>query len=212
MKKYTRNLQKKVVKIKFTKQDSAFIEFVKSECARTGIKCDLRLVKWLRSDGVRCSGYFDESGKKLVVAMNRPDALSILVHEYCHLTQWQDGIELWESAAKSLYKVFKWLDGYTVADVIKHIGIARDLELDNERRSVQMIKRWNLSIDIDSYIKKANAYVMFYNWLHYSRSWSNPKKVSYDSPIVLQVMSNKFNMQYSKMSQKVFNAFNTVKT
>ena len=196
---------------KLTSNDKAFIKFVKEECKRVGIKCDLRSVGWVRTDGVRCSGYFDESDKRLVVAMNRPDALSILVHEYCHLTQWQDGIELWESAAKSLYKLFKWLDGSTVADIVKHIGTARDLELDNERRSVKMIKHWNLSIDMDLYVKKANAYVMFYNWLHHSRSWSNPKNVPYDSPVVLQVMSNKFNMRYGKMSRKVFNAFNTAK-
>ena len=78
-----------------------FIKWVKKQCKENGIKCDLRNVKYLKLSGnIRCSGYFDEESKQLVVAMNRPDWLGILVHEYCHLTQWTDGVKVWTDTIK----------------------------------------------------------------------------------------------------------------
>ena len=66
--------------------DKEFIKHVKQECKKHNVKCILKNTKTVQLDGSsRCSGYFDE--ESLVVAMNRPDAMQILVHEYCHLTQ-----------------------------------------------------------------------------------------------------------------------------
>ena len=56
----------------------------------------------------------------------------------------------------------------------KYIGYTRDLELDNEKRAVRMIRKWKLSVDVDKYIKGANAYIHFYNWMGYTRRWSKP--------------------------------------
>lgn len=207
MKRSTRKSPKKVVKIKLTKNDKVFIEFVKTECKRTGIKCDLRPTTWLKCDGKQCSGYFDADNKVLAVSMNRRDSLGILVHEYCHLTQWEDGIELWDKAGDSLVKLNDWLDGKRVYKIAKHLAIARDLELDNERRSVRMIRKWKLSIDVQDYIRKANAYVHFYNWMYYTRSWSMAGKAPYDNRIIVKTMSSKFNMKYHEMPRKVFDAF-----
>jgi hypothetical protein len=208
MKKKSIRSSQKRVENKLTKNDKAFIAFVKAECKRTNVKCSLRPTKWLKCDGKACSGYFDGIENELAVSMNRKDSLGILVHEYCHLTQWEDGIDLWKKADVSLEKLNDWLDGKPVRDIAKHIAVARDLELDNERRSAQMIKKWKLSIDVEDYIRRANAYVQFYNWLYYSRMWSKPNNTPYDNAIVLGAMSSKFNMKYHEMPHKVFDAFN----
>jgi hypothetical protein len=207
MKKSTKKWPKKVAKIKLTANDLAFIDYVKAECKRTGIKCDLRPTTYIRCDSIKCSGYFDSESKLLVVSMNRPDFLSILVHEYCHLTQWQDEHPLWDKTALSLGKIDEWLTGKRVHNISKHLANARDLELDNERRSVQMMKKWKLSIDTKDYTRKANAYVHFYNWLYYTRRWSEPKNSPYTNGVIVAAMSSKFNMKYSSMPDKVLNAF-----
>ena len=212
MTKSLRNSRKrKVVTTKFSKNDLAFIEFVKQECKRVGIKCDLRPTKYVRMGNIRCSGYFDSDGKMLVCSMNRPDSLGILVHEYCHLTQWEDGIPLWKASDSSLTKVDEWLGGKRVHNIKRHLAASRDLELDNEKRSVRMIRKWKLSIDVADYIKKANAYVHFYNWMYYTRKWSSPKNSPYTNPIVQGVMSTRFNMKYSELSPRVYNAFKEAK-
>lgn len=197
--------------IKLSKNDQAFVEFVKAECKRVGVKCNLKNTTHVKSDGVQCSGYFDEDDRKLVVAMDNQDSLGVLVHEYCHLTQWEENTELWKLASKSLPKLFHWLEGFPVRTAYKHIAIVRQMELDNERRSVKMIKKWKLNIDLDEYVKEANAYIHFYNWLPYTRRWLSPNNAPYGNESIKNLMSTKFNMRYDKMSQRVFNAFQAAK-
>ena len=74
--------------MKLSTTDLEFIAYVKQECKRLGIKCMLRPTKSIKLGTTsRCSGYFDSENKELVVAMKQKGSLSILVHEYCHLTQ-----------------------------------------------------------------------------------------------------------------------------
>jgi hypothetical protein len=150
-----------------TRKEMNFVQWVKEQCKPHGVKCSLRKVKYLRLSGnIKCSGFFEGGDTPmLAVSMNRADWIEILVHEYCHLTQWVDGIELWDKADVSLVKVDDWLSGKNVRNIDKHLAVARDLELDNEKRSVALIKEWGLNVDLDCYIKKANAYIQFYNHL-----------------------------------------------
>ncbi len=47
--------------IKRTQKELEFIQFVKAECKKYGVKCSLRNTKYVKMDGnVRCSGWFDE--------------------------------------------------------------------------------------------------------------------------------------------------------
>lgn len=190
--------------------DLAFIDFVKQECKRVGIKCILKNVKSVKlSEGsnARCSGYFDSENKELVVSMKRPDSLAILVHEYCHLTQWEEQIPLWKKADISLTKIDEWLCGKEIRNIKKHLAIARDLELDNEKRSVKMIRKWKLSINIKDYIQKANSYIHFYNYIYYTRKWSKPRNTPYTNKQIQAIMSDRFNMRYDVLPEKIHNAF-----
>jgi hypothetical protein len=186
-----------------------FIKHVKLECKKHNVKCILKNTKTVKltDDNDRCSGYFDE--ENLVVAMKRPDAIQILVHEYCHLTQWVEQCDLWVASVKneSHDKLYRWLAGEEVKGIEKAINICRDLELDNEKRAVKVIKRFNLPVDIDIYIKKANAYVQYYNYILLSRKWCNPKNTPYKNERLVEAMSTKFNMDYSKLTNKLLKIF-----
>jgi hypothetical protein len=85
--------------------------------------------------------------------------------------------------------------------------LSRELELDNEKRSVALMKKWDLKIDIDDYIRKANAYVMFYNYMYHSRKWSAPGNAPYSNPNIVSKMSNKFNMRYKQMSERLLKLY-----
>jgi len=136
--------------------------------------------------------------------MGKEDGLSILVHEYCHLTQWQDGFHLWKKAARAIPVIDEWLDGkYKRPDVLdRAFEISIGLELDNERRSVKMIKKWGLSIDTTDYVKRANAYLQFYNWLRKTRKWSKPGNQPYNNKRLVEAMPETFRMNYSKLPKK----------
>ena len=43
------------------KKEKQFVSYVKSECKKYGVKCDLRKTKYVKLSGnIKCSGYFDE--------------------------------------------------------------------------------------------------------------------------------------------------------
>jgi hypothetical protein len=134
--------------------------------------------------------------------MNSPIGLQILVHEYCHLTQWQDNIKIWKEYNNKGFKVDEWLEGTNIRNIKKYIQLAIDLELDNERRSVKMIKKWGLSIDTTDYVKRANAYLQFYNWLRKTRKWSKPGNQPYNNKRLVEAMPETFRMNYSKLPKK----------
>jgi len=191
-----------------TQKELNFIEFVKNQCFEYGVKCRLKNVTYVKLSGnIKCSGYFDSEVPELVVAMNRKDWIEILVHEYCHLTQWVEQIPLWNKSATSLGKIDIWLSGGEVKSINRHLGVARDLELDNEKRSVALIKEWGLKVDVEHYIQKANAYVQFYNYMGITRRWSKPGNSPYSNENLINEMPDKFNMNYKKMSKKVEKVF-----
>ena len=195
--------------IKHTKKDLKFIAHVKEVCKLHNIYCDLRPTKTVRySPGIRCSGWFDSVGRKLVVAMNDPGSLGVLAHEYCHLTQWLDEHPLWDQAGESLWIIDEWLaDKSDTEDIGYHLGIARDLELDNEKRTAVIIEHWGLSIDLDDYIQKANAYVLFYNYMFYIRRWSASGNSPYRNKYILKHMSRNFDMCYDHLTHDNFKVF-----
>ena len=194
---------------RYTKNDKAFIQFVKDECKRLGVKTHIKDVKYVKlSPTIKCSGYFDEAdpdkGAILAASMGKPDGLEILVHEYCHLTQWQDEFPLWKQAAKALPIIDEWLAGkYKRPETLKKaFEIAISLERDNEMRSVRMINEWGLSIDVDKYIKKANSYLMFYNWMKQTRRWSKPNNQPYHNKRIVEAMPTNFKLNYNKLPKK----------
>ena len=185
-----------------------FIRFVRSECKTYGVKLSLKKRKYLVLSGsMRCSGYFDDYNKELAVAMEHPEGLSTLVHEFAHLTQWVDNCEAWRKLGDSLNKLHDWLEGKEVKGIKKALARARDLELDNEKRAVKLIKEWNLPIDTKRYTQKANAYVQFYNWMYFTRRWCTVKNSPYRNPKIYGEMPTIFNMNYKEMSDKYKKVF-----
>ena len=192
---------------KYTKKDLAFIQHVKDECKRLGVKNHIKNVKYVKlSPTIRCSGYFDDGDEPvLACSMAKDEGLEILVHEYCHLTQWQDGFHLWKIASRAIPVIDEWLEGkYKRPQTLERaFEISIGLELDNEKRSVKMIKEWGLSINTETYTKRANAYLQFYNWMKQTRKWSNPNNTPYGNKRIVAAMPANFRMNYDKLPKRL---------
>jgi len=150
----------------------------------------------------RSSGYFMEESNRIVkatlaCAMGNPHWLEILVHESCHMQQWIAKSKLW---TKCTFKgedvndvIEDWVERkveLTEAQLEYCIRKVQHVELDCEQRSVEKIKEFNLPIDINKYIKQANAYIYSYAAIKKYRNLSN--RFSYDSPALIGKMSKKF--------------------
>ena len=134
-------------------------------------------------DGVRVSGYFEEGpGGNLICAIKKPfnEWFPIFVHESCHMDQWIENSLAWcgttgpndEDYTESFWD---WLDGKDVpkASLDKSIRALQYLEEDCERRTVKKIKKYDLPIDIDDYIRHANLYIFSYQYMKETRKWSS---------------------------------------
>ena len=184
-----------------------FIEHVKAECKKHKIKLQLRKVKYLKLYGnIKCSGYFDEEVGVLAIAIGREGWLGVLVHEYGHLTQWVEQCKAWTDGAGTA-NIDHWLSGKRVRNIKVALAKTRDLELDNEKRSVKLIKQWDLPIDTKVYTRKANAYICFYNRLLITRRWCHPDNSPSRNSKVWKKMPTRFNMDYENMSEKYHKIF-----
>lgn len=141
---------------------------------------------------VPCRGYFtDLPSPVLSVACDYPkeEWLTTLVHESCHMDQWLSDSPYWINAKvlgiEAISLIELWVQGYIELTEEKkwhYIRLARNLELDCERRAVSKIKKLNLPLDVTWYTQRANAYVLYYNAIGYTRKWFKPGKAPYDRP------------------------------
>lgn len=150
----------------------------------------------------RSNGYFCGNPREFCVAVNKPQKqwLPVFIHEYNHFLQWKEKSKEWFDCRDYFFD--PWLSGKEYARRTINVGIRTiiNVELDCEKRSVQMIKDRNLPINIDDYIKKANAYVLFYSIIKEKREWYNVSP--YDVSEIIDVMPNYFLDDYSKPPQK----------
>lgn len=185
-----------------------FIKHVRTECKVHRIKFRLKPTKSVRTpDKIKCVGYCEPDDlKELIVARKDKNWLMTLVHEYGHLTQWIDQCKEWTDTY-DISNVDAWLNGEEVADIETALAKTRDLELDNEKRSVKIIKKWNLPIDVKTYTRKANAYVQFYNYLLLTRRWCDPENSPARNPKVWKKMPASFRMNYEVLEEKYRKVF-----
>lgn len=195
-----------------TQQEQQFLDHVKKECKLHKIKFDLRKRSgYLKLSGnIKCSGYFDSHNKQLVVAAKREDFLEILVHEYGHLTQWAEKCPEWVACENTVDHIERWLAGERVRNVFDHIKKMRALELDNEKRAIKLIQKFDLPIDTVRYIKKANGYVYFYTWMMKTRRWSSIDNSPYSNDTIIDVMPEEFQDDYEHIPSHIVEVFESV--
>ena len=188
-------------------------KLIEKECKKNKVKLDIRDVSYVKINSSKCSGYFqsEKNDLKIVVAKKGIDEKhyrSTLLHEYCHLTQYLDNCKIWKKSQDSIIALHEWLGGkeFNKKDIKKHISNCRDLELNNDKRAVKFLDKYNIGISKKEYTKIANAHILSYNWLLEKRDWAK-SGVSVNNDKLLSLMSDKFDMNYKKLSPKIRRVF-----
>lgn len=161
------------------------------------------------ADNIACAGFFDETTPLLAVACGKDDEdwLGVLLHEYCHLTQWAENAEVWRASKGDSWT--DWLDGKPVRGIQAKIAAAREIEADCERRTVRLIRELDAPIDVERYIRAANSYVHFYNVMAAKRKWYAKGRGPYDVPEVLALANPTLDLDYSKTPKPLWDALLT---
>jgi hypothetical protein len=100
-----------------------------------------------------------------------------------------------------------WLQGteYKKSTLDLAFTKIKKMELDCEHRSVELIREWDLPINIDNYIKSANRYIYFYNFVRKYRTWDNIYNKSYRE--VSHLMPIDLIDEYTKTPSNVMSIF-----
>lgn len=176
-----------------------FVDHVLRRAVRRGVSvkfsADAR-VPYMGDPCMLVSGYFiDRPVRELAVAQGKPTDqwLGVLVHESCHMDQWIQEAPCWQDAfMPDGREALDWLNDWVarrlelpqdqVLDIVRR---CRELELDCERRAVMRIQQYDLPLSIEDYIRKANAYVFFYDFIATSRKWYPDDTAPYEQEEVI---------------------------
>ena len=194
-----------------------FIEDLKIYTKENNIKLVLSPEKGVQfsEGGIMCNGYFDDITSTLACALGKDVSqwLVILLHESCHMDQWVEKVTEWTENA-GMDNIEKWLNGddsVNMKNIDNEIRTSIIVEVDCEKRTVEKIKKYGLDsiINIDEYIQKSNAYVLFYLWMRKNRKWYTIGKEPYNIPDVVNVMPKTFDIDYTILDSKIEKAYDT---
>jgi uncharacterized protein YneR len=188
---------------KFNKRNfQKFEKFVREYCELHRKKIIIKPTKHLRSNGVKYGGCCD--GNSMQVASKNPLFENIFVHEFSHMTQaveeidlWYDYGDIWEPLAENRISIASW------DEFMKVIALERDCE----RRALKFIRQFNLCSEED-YALKANTYLYYYQYVFLTKNW-NQKKSIYGCPEVNALMPTKLlpMSTFKKIDMKIMEAF-----
>lgn len=182
-------------------------------------KCRLHGVQYLKVNakgvdiggGATGTGYFDCYAMVLAYAGKHENWLSTLIHESCHLDQWIEDALVWKRGfeGKGGTEIEEYCSGKKVKDIRRALNRVIELELDCEKRAVNVINLYKLSINVQTYIQRGNAYIQFYNYIKIIKRWSRPGNSPYHNPIAYSVMPKKFmkDRYYKKLPEYAKKAF-----
>jgi len=157
---------------------------------------------------MKVNGYFCDVPLEFRLAINKPFSqwFPLFIHEYAHYTQWKSDAAVWR------VRIFKddpmnvldhWMKGKIKLSpkmLERCVRLARDCELDCERRAVSQIKRYDLPISVKTYTQRANAYLYFYNAIGVFKQWYRHGYEPYSIKGVWSRMPITFNNNYDEMS------------
>jgi len=181
----------------------AFISHVKQECRHNGMRLLLSKKSVLR-DGIHTyGGYFD--GEKIAISSGSESwVIRTLAHEYSHLQQWIDNDPTYFKTklhgVDSTTIMNKWIEGneYKKSTINKALSLNRDCELNCERRTVDVIHKFGLQLDIDKYCQSANSYILCYNFVKKVRTWDFKGSI-YDKEIVDEMPMDLYTLNYNRL-------------
>lgn len=195
-----------------------FIDELKSYTSEKNIKLNLSPEKGVQfsEGGIMCNGYFDGDSSNAVLACALGKDVSqwliILLHESCHMDQWVEQVPAWTENESGMCNIDEWLNGNDDVDmdlIDKEIRLSMNCEIDCEKRTVEKIKKYNLQniINIEEYIQKSNAYILFYLWMRKNRRWYSVGKEPYNQAPVVSIMPKTFDIDYTVLDPKFEKSF-----
>jgi hypothetical protein len=172
------------------------IGFIITECVKHGVTVRMLPTEYHDDGGEDVSGTWDDEEKTLTIATKNKSWVEVLAHEFGHFQQWKarlfdDGIY------EDVYGTSEfddWLLGNKKLSPERVDEMTRAMqacELDAEKRAYKLLKKFKVKTDLERYVQKSNAYVLFYNVMAGHRQWCDKETPTRIDEIV-DLMPTKF--------------------
>jgi len=99
--------------------------------------------------------------------------LETFIHEYCHYRQWKSNPVKWDIFDYHYNLLDDWLCHRSEVVPEESIRYIQKMESDCDRRVVRLVKKYQLPINLETYIKQSNAYILSYNMVLKQRKFFN---------------------------------------
>jgi hypothetical protein len=186
-----------------------FVDKVRDHMAEHGCRIIFGRGKELNCGGYRAAGYFSDNDLELRVARKNTLWFEVLIHEYCHFLQWIEKSPVYRKSDKSNAIIDNWFNGkqYSSRIIDKAFDCVREMERDCEMRSIKLIKKHDLPINVDRYTRMANCYIYVHYFMReYRKFWPFEQELM-KSPTVLSQMPASFRAQsHKKIPRRVYDA------
>lgn len=163
-----------------TKIGQKVLTHVKAACKTSGVTLYVGKGKHVKCDEFKVNGYFDCKKKVLAFSTGTPAWVLVASHEVSHMQQWVDQCIAWKeycSVTNDVSDFFEWSD--------ESFRVTIAMERDCEQRSVKLLRSFGYPKKrIDEYIQKANAYTLFYHYVHEYKKWYKIGVEPYNLPKV----------------------------
>jgi hypothetical protein len=102
------------------------------------------------------------------------------IHEYCHFIQWREKSDIYRDGLINLLLLDLYCEGKNPTFTEEQLWAIQELELDCEKRVLELNKKFKLGIDEERYICETNAYIYSYRYSMEMKKFSS--KVDYTDP------------------------------
>lgn len=163
-----------------------FYNFAEEYRRKHGGVFDFRRSRSVRADSCLSAGYFDETTKNIVVALNHKKHEETFVHEFCHFMQFVEQAPVYVNCQDDFWwdmEANKW-GIHTWDSMLSTIA----LEHDCEKRAIQFGRKYKL-FNIKKYAQGTNAYMYFLQYVYMNNQWPQSTRL-YDSRLP-SIMPNK---------------------
>lgn len=192
-----------------TKQEQNLLGDIISQLIESNISVRLENTSTVKCDGVFCEGFFSDVDKELVVAFKQSteNFVLVFVHEFCHYLQWKEKSKIYRKADPYIPTLDKYIAGKikrskrtdTAAELVQ------TMELECEKKTIQLIKDYQIPYNIENCIRKSNSYIYFYSILKSTRKWYTVSPTTV--PKIIDQMPATFLNDYSIVSPQLMTLY-----
>ena len=163
-----------------TADEQRVVEYIKAESKKRGCKVKIYSNRKLKNTLFECAdGEFSEFDMEIRCLKDRKDKknywIGVLVHEYCHLLQCYNEEKVWQNFEDVTSEIEDGIIFKKSSEIQmpkrQRLNLAKaiiKLELDCEKKAVNLLKQLKTNIDYDYYIACAN--VILYKYIFWAET------------------------------------------